>query len=95
MTPEQRLDRVERILGRMATAGRKARDEFRAKINILIDAQIRNEQAWRIKSDEINEHISALAIAQAELSQSQKLTDRALRDYLNSQRKRENGKFST
>jgi hypothetical protein len=95
MTPEQRLDRVERILGRMATAGRRARQEFCEKINILIDAQIKYEEIWRAKSDEVNEQIKAVAIAQAELSQSQKLTDRALRDYLNSQRRRENGNSST
>jgi hypothetical protein len=92
MTPEQRLDRVERILGIMATSGRKARSEFRDKINILIDAQIRNEEAWRAESHEINEQIKAVAVAQAELAKSQKLTDRALQAFINTQRKRQNGR---
>ena len=94
MTPEQRLDRVERILGTLATSGRKARSEFREKINILIDAQIRNEAAWRAESKVINEEIKAVAIAQAELTKSQKLTDQALRAFINSHRKRENGDSS-
>jgi hypothetical protein len=106
MTPEQRLKRVERILGRLATRGRKTRSDFRDKINILIDAQIRNEEvwlrhkeAWRAESHAINEQIKAtdeqiknVALAQAELTKSQKLTDRALRDFINSLRKSRNGR---
>jgi hypothetical protein len=116
MTPEQRLHRVERILGRMAVAGRKAREEFREKINILIDTQMKTEDEFRgkikiltdaqIKNQElthenakaikaVDEQVQALAVAQAELNQSQKLTDRALRDYLNSQLGRGNGNSST
>ncbi|HET9714145.1 MAG TPA: hypothetical protein VFP64_19825, partial [Pyrinomonadaceae bacterium] len=72
MTPEQRLDRAERILVRMAKSGREARSEFRQKINILIDAQIRNEAAWRAESHAINEQIKSLAVAQADLTESQK-----------------------
>jgi len=115
MTPKQRLDRVERILGIMARAGRQARQEFRDKINILIATQIRTEGEFRekitiltdahINNEElarenskaikaVNKQIQAVAVAQAELTQSQKLTDRALRDYLNSQRTRENGNSS-
>jgi len=95
MTLEQRVQRTERMLIMMARSGLRARDEFREKINILIDSQIKYEEIWRAKSDEVNEQIKALAIAQAELAQSQKLTDRALRDYLNSQRRRENGNSSS
>ena len=124
MTPEQRLARVELILGRLATRGQKTRSEFRDKINILldtqirneeaflrneeafrdkinifIDAQIRNEEAWRAESHAINEQIKAtdeqiknVALAQVELTKSQKLTDRALRDFINSLRKSRNGR---
>ena len=106
MTPEQRLKRVERILGRLAKRGRVARSEFREKINILIDAQIRSEEArlrhdeaWRAESRAINEQIKAtdkqitnVALAQIELTKSQKLTDRALRDFINSLRKGQNGR---
>ncbi len=124
MTPEQRFKRVERILGRLATRGRKTRSEFRDKINILIDAQIRSEEtfrekiniltdaqsrnevvwlrheeAWRAESHAINEQIKAtdeqiknVALAQIELTKSQKLTDRALRDFISSLSKNRNGR---
>ena len=102
MTPEQRLDRAEYILVRLAKSGRAARTEFREKINILIDAHMRNQEAWRSESHAINEQIhatneqiKALAVAQAELTKSQKLTDQALRAFINSSRKRGNGNSST
>jgi hypothetical protein len=54
MTSEQRLDRLERIAKLFVTAGLRARRNMRDmddKINILIDAQIRNEERFA-KSDE-------------------------------------------
>jgi hypothetical protein len=47
MTPEQRLDRAERIIIMMAKAGRRARSEWREKVNILINAQIETEDQIR------------------------------------------------
>ena len=78
MTPEQRLDRAERILIRTIKSGRRSRSEFRYKINSLIDAQMRHEQIWQAESHEVNEKIKAIAIAHSELAELQKLTDRAL-----------------
>jgi len=109
MTPEQRLDRVENILTSCIRAGRRAREEWNYKINSLIDAQIRNEAAWRAESHVVNEQISTLihtqmettqqikglAIGQSELEESQKLTDRALRAFIDSLRKGGNGNSST
>ena len=109
MTPEQRLDRVERILSRIAVAGRKARSEFRQNINILISMHTQNEEHWRAQSDEVNEKINilidaqiktteqikGLAAGQAELKESQKLTDRSLRAFIDSLRKGKNGNSST
>jgi crotonobetainyl-CoA:carnitine CoA-transferase CaiB-like acyl-CoA transferase len=43
MTPEQRLDRLERIAKLFAKAGLRARDQFRQQCDILMDAQMRNE----------------------------------------------------
>jgi hypothetical protein len=43
MTPEQRLDRLERIAKLFATAGLRARSQFRKQYEILMDAQMRNE----------------------------------------------------
>ena len=54
MTSEQRLDRLERIAKLFVTAGLRARRNMRdtdEKINILIDAQISNEERFA-KSDE-------------------------------------------
>ena len=86
MTPEQRLDRAEYILVRLAKSGREARTEFRQKINILINAQM-----------DTDELIKGLAVGQArlnyemaELAKSQKLTDKALRAFIKGSRKSEN-----
>jgi hypothetical protein len=91
MTLEQRIKRAERFMLLMAKTGDRARKEFRERINILIDTQIRDEAVWRAKSAAINEQIRALAVAQVELTKSQKLTDQALRAFINSQRKGRNG----
>jgi thymidylate synthase len=45
MTPERRLDRLESIVKLMIKAGRRERKESREKINALIDAQMRTEEA--------------------------------------------------
>ena len=94
MTPEQRLDRVERILTLFVNAGRRVRGEYRhqsrehdEKINILIQTQMDTEEIMK-----------RLAVSQAELTESQKLTDKAVRetqkavrDFINSHHKRETG----
>ena len=67
MTPEQRLDRVERILGLFAKEGRRWRVRSREqdeKINILIQTQMET-------SEQINK-----------LTASQRLTDQALRAFI-------------
>jgi hypothetical protein len=49
MTPEQRFDRLERIVKLMIKAGLRARRQTREqdqKIGIIIDAQIRNEERF-------------------------------------------------
>jgi predicted nuclease with TOPRIM domain len=43
MSTEQRLDRLERIVLMFARSGARSRREMNEKINILIDAQIKNE----------------------------------------------------
>ena len=91
MTSEQRLDRVERILTLFVRAGRRTRSEWRersreqdAKINILIQSQMETtEQIRRLAVGAENE--------MAELRRSHKLTDEALRNFINSQRKKQNG----
>lgn len=98
MTPEQRLDRAERILVAMIKSGRRTRSEWQYKINSLIDAQIKDEAAWRLRSAKIDEQLMENAAGQAEnrkaiaeLRESQKLTDNALRAFIDSVRKGPNG----
>ena len=55
MTPEQRLDRLETIVKLMIKAGLRASAQAREqneKINILIDAQIRNDAIF-VRHDEL------------------------------------------
>lgn len=76
MTPEQRLDRLERIAKLLVKAGLRARREMNEKINILIDAQLRNEERFARtdkkfaqlaeKSAEADEKFSQLAGKSAE-----------------------------
>jgi ElaB/YqjD/DUF883 family membrane-anchored ribosome-binding protein len=71
-TPEQRLDRAERILVQMAQSGRRSRSEFRYKINSLIDAQMRHEARWDAESQVINEKMKELIQTQKETSEQMK-----------------------
>lgn len=83
MTPEQRLDRVERILGYFVREGRRWRVRSREQneqINILIHSQM-----------ETTEQISKLTTAFAELKGSQELTQQTLRAFIDSLRKGHNG----
>jgi hypothetical protein len=84
MTPEERLDRLERIAKLMVRAGLRARREMRYqddKITIMIDAQIKNE-----------ERFAKLAEAQTELASSQKHTDRRLDALIDIIKEGRNGK---
>jgi hypothetical protein len=65
MTPEKRLDRAERILVSMALAGRRARSEWGQKVNMLIEGQLRHDEAAR----ENHEMIKMLIQAQMETSE--------------------------
>ncbi len=74
MTPEQRLDRAERIVFLLAKAGYRARREWREqsrvqdeKINILLDAQIRHEAS-------VNRQFEIVAAAQAKTEEEIKKT---------------------
>ena len=101
MTPEQRLDRLESVVKMFANAGRKVRSEWREqsrdqaeKINILIHMQMKvDEQLERtdVQINSLTVQVNSLAVAQAGLTESQKLTDRALRAFINSLRKGQNG----
>ena len=92
MTPDQRLDRAERMLILFVNAGRRTRSKWRErsreqdeKINILIQTQMET-------SEQINRLSAKADKEMAEVRREQRLTFQALRAFINSQRRRENGK---
>jgi len=101
MTPERRIGRLERVTKMLINKGRRARSEWREqsrdqaeKINILIHMQMKvDEQLERtdVQINSLTVQVNSLAVAQAGLTESQKLTDRALRAFINSLRKGQNG----
>ena len=83
MTPEQRLDRLERIARLFIKAGLRARRQMREtdeKINILINAQIKNEELF-----------AQLAEKSTQLAESQSHSDRRLDALIDLIRKERNG----
>lgn len=109
MTPEQRLDRAERILVMLATAGRRTRKEWREqlqaqareqreqsreqteKINILIQTQLEIEEIMKRSAARHDKEMAEIRAGQAELNESQKLTDKALQAFIKSLHKGRNG----
>ena len=65
MTPEQRLDRLERIAKLFVKAGLRARSEFRKQNEILLYAQMRNEA----KFEQNEERFARLAESQIHTDQ--------------------------
>ena len=123
MNLEQRILRAERMIVMMAQAGRKARSQWRERVDIVISMHERHAEESRAESREIKENINILIQSQmeteevvrktseqlrqtdeqlrnlgtphdqemAELRNSQKLTDEALRAFIDSLRKGRNG----
>jgi hypothetical protein len=84
MTPEQRLDRLERIAKLFVNAGIRVRRETRElgeKIAILIDAQIKNEERFARNEEKF-----------VQLAESQIHTDRQLDVLIDIIRESRNGK---
>ena len=75
MTSEGRLDRLERIAMLMARAGLRVRREQNEKINIIIDAQIKNEDRFAQNEERF-----------AKLAESQRLTDERFKELAESQK---------
>ena len=94
MTSEQRLDRLERIATLMVRAeirDRKREREQDEKINMIIDAQVKNEE--RFAQNE--ERFAKLAEAQTELAISQAHTDSRLDALIDIIRDQRNGKSNS
>lgn len=77
MTPEQRFDRLERIVKLMVTAGLRARSKVREqdeKINMIIDLQNKNEERFGKNEERFAKNEERFA----RLAESQAHTDRRL-----------------
>ncbi|HKG58338.1 MAG TPA: hypothetical protein VKB05_01060 [Pyrinomonadaceae bacterium] len=101
MTPEQRLDRVERILGYFVKEGRRWRVRSREqdeKIDILIQSQMETtEQINKLSAGLSADLAASHALHEkemAELRKAQKLTHQELHALIKSLRKRRNGNSS-
>jgi hypothetical protein len=87
MTPEARLDRLERMATLLAKAGFRARSQLRArdrehdeKIDHLIDLQIKNEEKFARNEERF-----------AKLAESQASTDQRLNSLIDIIREGHNG----
>ena len=100
MTPERRLDRLESIVKLMIKAGRRERKETREKINALIDAQLRTEEALTQFAHRTEESMAQLTRrteeGMARLTRVQVNTEESLKSLINTvdriARERGNGK---
>jgi len=98
MTPEQRLNRVERLLGLFVREGRRLREESRdqnEKINMLIQCQMETTEQINRFSNTFSEQLNRFSVIHdremADLRRSQKLTDQSLRALINAMRRDRNG----
>jgi len=72
MTPEQRLDRLERVAKLFVAAGLRAREQSRGqneKINILISMHMQHEEHSRAESHALNEKINILIDTQMQTTE--------------------------
>jgi hypothetical protein len=81
MNNEERLDRLERIVRLAVRAGLRERRDTREKINALIDAHIKTEEA-----------MTRMAEAQANMAEAQAHTDKRLDALIDIVRDSRNGK---
>ena len=100
MTPEQRFDRLERIVKLMIKAGLRARAQSREqneKINIIIDAQMRNEERFAQNEQRFAQNEQRFAQNEerfARLAESQTHADRRIEALIDIVRYGRNGKAS-
>ena len=87
MTPEQRFDRLERIVKLMVKAGLRARSQMRGqgeKIDMIIELQMQNEERFGRNEDRF-----------AKLAEAQAHTDQRLDALIEIVRDGRNGRYSS
>ena len=89
MTPEQRLNRVERLMGLFVREGRRLREESREqkeRINMLIQCQMETTEQINRFSGAFSEQLNRFSVIHeremAELRRSQIATNEALRAFI-------------
>ena len=90
MTPEQRLDRLERLAKLFARQGVRARSRFNQQYEILMDAQMRCEARFAQNEERFARNEERFA----RLLDSQAGTDRRLNSLIEILRKGSNGNES-
>ena len=95
MTSEQRLDRLERIAKLFVAAGLRARRNMRdmdEKINILIDAQIRNEEQFARSDERFGKSDERFARSDERFARFEVRTDQTLKALMEIVKKLPNGR---
>jgi hypothetical protein len=85
MSSEQRLDRLERIAMLMVRAGARVRREQNEKINIIIDAQIRNEDRFARNEERFARNDERLVTIAADLARSHSILAESLKELAKAQ----------
>ena len=97
MTPEQRLDRLERLAKLFARQGLRARSRFNQQYEILLDVQMRCEARFAQNEERFARNEERFARNEkrfAKLLESQARTDRRLNSLIEILKKGSNGSES-
>ena len=97
MTPEQRLDRLDRLAKLFARSGLRARSRFNQQYEILLDAQMRCEARFAENEERFARNEERFARNEerfARLLESQARTDRRLNSLIEILKKGSNGSES-
>ena len=76
---------TDQVVARLAYVTREGFNDVNVKINSLIDAQIKTEEAFAHRSKDLNAKIDALVTSQARLTDAQAKTDESLRSLIEAQ----------
>lgn len=94
MTPEQKFDRLERIVKLMVKAGLRARSQMREqgdRINMIIEYQMQNEERFGRNEERFERNEERFA----KLAEAQAHTDRRLDALIEIVREGRNGRSSS
>ena len=100
-TPDERLDRLERVAKLFAVKGRKYRRDVREledKLNVIVDFQIKNEERFARNEERFAQNEKTVARFKvqtekrfAELAKFQSITERRLAELIHSLKHKSNG----